>query len=396
MNDTLARRAERVRLARLLDIGEHDLEYLDALPVATLRALRERISARLFDQGRTVFEQVAAASRLLPVSLVAKLSEKVFGATLSARIAGFMPPERAIDVSSRLPVEFLGEVCLQLDPRRVAELLRGIPVPLIVQVSQQLAQRGEFVTMGRFVEQLPDGALRAVMDKLSNEQLLRVGLYVESDARLGTVVRFLSAERLNKAVGDALKGGDALRVAGLALIGRVDEPLQRQLATAALRLADAPLVALIQTTRAEQLWGVLIPFVNLLDDEGLRRVFGLAVLREPEVLAEMIAAVDAQDLWAPLIGVLARVDAQLRQDLLEVAVAQDDVLIGGLLEAADRESLWPQLLPLLAAQPAKIQKHIGRRGAGLLGSRRPQLDALAQKLKLWDELVPLRAELDRG
>lgn len=394
MNDTLARRAERVRLARLLDIGEHDLEYLDSLALPTLRALRERISARLFDQGRTVFEQVAAASRLLPVSLVAKLSEKVFGATLSARIAGFMPPERAIEVSARLPVEFLADVCLQLDPRRVAVLLRGIPVALVVQVSRRLAERGEFVTMGRFVDQLPDPTLRAVMETLTNDQLLRVGLYVESDARLSSAVRLLPRARLRQAVADALSGGDALRLAGLALIGRVDEKLQRELADAALQLEDEALLGLIHTTRAEQLWGVLVPFINRLDDRGLRRVFALEILREAEVLGELMAAVDDQGLWPLMIDVLSRTQPDFHRQLVAVALVQDDRLLGGLLDAADAASLWSQLLPLLAGQDAAAQADIARRGHRLLGSRREALNELARELDLWESLAPLRAVLD--
>jgi hypothetical protein len=82
--------------------------------VDDLRRLRERVSASLFDRHRAGFQRMAAASRLLPIGVLAKIAERTMPPMIAARIAAEMAPERA------------------------AELLR----------------RGEYVTIGRFVDGL--------------------------------------------------------------------------------------------------------------------------------------------------------------------------------------------------------------------------------------------------
>ena len=116
------REAEVAKIARVLGVEVARLGYLERLAVDDLRALRDRLSNALYDDTRPMLTRVAAGSRLLPGGTVARIGEKVFGAMLCARIAGLLPPPRALEVALRMPDGFLAEVSAQLDPRSAAAL----------------------------------------------------------------------------------------------------------------------------------------------------------------------------------------------------------------------------------------------------------------------------------
>ena len=179
--------AEIQRLARLLKLSHDELDYLRELPSRELRALRDQVTARLFDsQGALV--NLAAATRVLPVSLVASLSEKVFGAMLSARIAGLLDSDRAVDIAARLPVAFLADVALELDPRRVADILAKIPALTVAAVTRELVSRGEWVAISTFYGYLPRDSIRAAIAEADASALLRIALVLEDKAQLSAVL----------------------------------------------------------------------------------------------------------------------------------------------------------------------------------------------------------------
>ena len=116
----LQHRTEIERLARVLGTGRDRLDYLDALDAPTLRQLRERSTAMLYDADRESLQRIASAARLLPSAIVALIAEKSLGSLLCARIAGLMAVDTAIDVARRLPTPFLADICRELDPRRAS------------------------------------------------------------------------------------------------------------------------------------------------------------------------------------------------------------------------------------------------------------------------------------
>jgi hypothetical protein len=119
----LAARAEVLKLARLLDEDPDELGFLESVAVADLVALREGVTEVLFSAHAGVLTRLVAASRLLPTSVVAAIGERAFGPVLSARLAGLLDPERAVDMAGRLPVSFLADVAVEIDPRRASALL---------------------------------------------------------------------------------------------------------------------------------------------------------------------------------------------------------------------------------------------------------------------------------
>lgn len=245
MTDLLTR-AELVKLARVLGAPEAAVAFLGQRNHLELRQLEDRISDALFDEYRPALQRIADASRLLPASLVAKMSELVFGPVLSARVAGLMPPDRAIEVASKLKTKFLADVTMQLDPRSASELLARMPPAIVVAVAAVLLQRGEYVTMGRFVDDLPDASVRAVIQQVADDgALVRIAGYVERRQRLAELIDLIPTERLRRVVAAVATGPEEVQHAGLTMLSEATTAQKGRLGDIAVDLGADTVKALV-------------------------------------------------------------------------------------------------------------------------------------------------------
>jgi hypothetical protein len=173
-----------MKLARLLGRDPADLAYLERLPPDDVRRVRDSVTALLYDADADSLRRMAAAGRLLPSGLIATLAERAFGPLLSARLAGLLDLDRAVDVAGRLPPPFLADVAGELDPRRASTLIARISPQLIGQITAELARRRDYVTMGRFVGHLGDDALAAALTVLDAAALVEVSFLLEGAEQL--------------------------------------------------------------------------------------------------------------------------------------------------------------------------------------------------------------------
>ncbi|MFT3699485.1 MAG: hypothetical protein QM831_40425 [Kofleriaceae bacterium] len=274
----LARRAEQQKLAHLL--GD-DLQL--GLDAAELRQLREAISARLFDDAKPQLQRVATGSRLLPTSLVARVGEAVFGATLCAQIAGLLKVDYALDLALRMSDPFLASVSAAIDPRSAGEVVRRIPADRIVAVAHQLLERGEYVTLARFVDYLSAETINAVIESIPNElDLLKIGAYVESHEKLRELVGQLPLPRTRKMIAALTGDYGHYWLEALTIAEALDDTWRRTLAELAVEGGVIP--ALVTIAEQHQIWSVAIPFVRAMTDESRDRV--LATLT-PEQRAKL-------------------------------------------------------------------------------------------------------------
>ncbi len=198
MADELAVETEILKLARLLQREPGRLAYLKRVPLNDLKTLRAQMTETLFTDHESVLRRLAAASRLLPVALVAGLSENTFGPILSARIAGLMDPERADQVGQRLPTRFVADVAIELDPRRASDVIARIAPDRISDITAELVRRREYVTMGRFVGHLDDGPLEAAIKALSDDDLVETLSVMEEAPELDRLARLTDPERIER------------------------------------------------------------------------------------------------------------------------------------------------------------------------------------------------------
>lgn len=247
----LLTRSERVKLSRTLGATPDAIAFLAPLGYQELRELGERVSALLHDEHRPALQKLADAARLLPATLVAKMSEMVFGPMLSARISGLMAPERAIEVAGRLHTTFLADVCVNMDPRSASELLWRMPAKIVVEVARLLLKRGEYLTMARFVDALSEESIRAVAQITDDEALLRIGACVERPARLEELILLLPPQRLKAVVARTATGPADIQAAGLTLMSQLGPKLQARIGEIAIGLGADTLNALLSASQRE-------------------------------------------------------------------------------------------------------------------------------------------------
>lgn len=343
-------RAELVKLSRVLNTGEDQVAFLAPLGVEQLRRLEDRVSAALFDEYRTAFQKLADASRLLPASLVAKMSELVFGPMLSARISGLMPPDRAIEVALKLRGKFLADVCIELDPRNASELLARMPTRIVVDVATELLRRREYVTMGRFVDDLTLEAIRAVIGAIDDDKaLVRIGLFVERRERLVELAELLTPERVRGVVAAAASGTPDEQAAGLAMMSQLTHRQQGRFGEAAIGAGPAVLNALIAAAEREDATDVVAAVMQNVGAGG-RAAFSrmLAGMDDATLLAWARATTQA-DLWRPALQILAASNADIQQEAAAALQRLDQTQRAAIAAAIEAENLVKDLAALRPA-----------------------------------------------
>jgi hypothetical protein len=308
-------RAELIKLARVLGAREEQVAFLAPLGVEQLRRLGDRVSSALFDEYRTAFQKLADASRLLPASLVAKMSELVFGPVLSARISGLMPPDRAIEVALKLRGRFLADVCIELDPRNASELLARMPTKIVVDVAQELLRRREHVTMGRFVDDLTNEAIRAVMQAVTDDAaLVQIGFFVERRERLVELVELLSPERVRAVVAAAASGPPEAQAAGLAMMSQLTHRQQGRFGEAAIGSGPKVLNALIAAAQREDATEVVAAVMQNVGAGGRAAFTRMLSGMDDATLNAWARGTSEADLWRPALQILAGSSAEIQQE----------------------------------------------------------------------------------
>lgn len=344
----LARKAEILKLARVLGVGETDLAYLSNSDPASIRTFREQASARLFDADEARLKLVAAASKLLPIPLIALIAEHVFGALLCARVAGLIAPERAAELAQRLRVGFLADVTLEIDPRHVREVIKRITTARIVEVALELARRGEFVTLARFVDYVSTDAIKAVMEKLTdNAALLHIAFFVEDKSRLNDLVGLLPEARIKNVIFLAADESQDLWSEALALMNDVSPALRKRLGELAATLDESILMSMARSAQAKGLWSAVLPIIGVMATPHQKRLLQLPVLNDEGVLDSIVKTVDVDHLWEALIPLVPMMQAEQQSRLANLPILREPRVLDAVLKATDVHGLWTQLLPLV-------------------------------------------------
>ncbi|AXQ28182.1 hypothetical protein D0B54_05600 [Solimonas sp. K1W22B-7] len=349
----LASRAELLKLALLTGSGADELAYLEPLPSETLRQLRIALLERYSRQQGAVVRRLAAIARWLPTGLIVLLARWWLGPALTARIAGEMPAPQAAAITQRLDPAFMADVAAWLDPRRARELIRLVAVERIVDVAQAMLSRGDYVTMGRFVEYLSDDAVRAVADTIADEgELMQIVFHVESKNRLDHLVRVLPPERVRKAILLVLDPARRpLWPKILSLVTHVGYVLKRELGDLAASQGDAVLDAIIHAAQEEDLWEDILPVVTCLSPEVQARVVNLDAIRRPPVMRRILRAADEAELWSELISLLQWMENATRDAVADAVSLLPPEALGRIAYAALLREQWEPTLDVVRRLP---------------------------------------------
>ncbi|WP_069884656.1 hypothetical protein [Streptomyces luteocolor] len=343
--DKLRGRAETLKIARLLDVEPDALVFLQALPVDDVRRFRAQSVAALFDRAPDMLDRIAAATRLVPAGVAAAISQKALGPRLAAAVAGRLEPARAADIIEKLPVPFTAESCAHLDPRRIKGIVDRLDENLLVRVAVALAERGDHLTMGRFVGHLPDAALRRILPQVDDAAVLRTGFAIDDPERLGHLIDLMGAERLASVIASA--AADGLWPEALAVAGMVTGEQRGRIASLAAAQPRDRLDSLVTTVAEQDLWESLLPLVALLGEQERRTVAELPSLRGADVLGGVVRAVVATGLWAEFLPLVDALPAASRKAVADTAGALPAPDLDALAREVDKQDLWELVMPLV-------------------------------------------------
>jgi hypothetical protein len=317
----LSTRAEIIKLARLLKLEVGQLEFLERFEITQIRALRERMSGTLFDGSKATLVRVAAASKLIPVGLVAVIGQKIYGPLLCARVTGLLPPARAVEIAMKLSPHFLADLSMELDPRSAREVLALLPAERVIAVAQELIQRREYITMARFADFLSDLTIRRVMDTIKDDRaLLEIAFFIESRARLETIIGMMPPERLRKIIVTAATDEKGLWPEALAMMTQVSPELRGRMGDLTAELDDDILASAIAVIDRDGLWPAWVEVLSAMNATSQRRMLSMGAVETPERLAAFAAAAKDHGLWnqfLPLLKFMNDAPRKQLEDLVE-------------------------------------------------------------------------------
>lgn len=340
-------RAELIKLSRVLGTSEGEVAFLAPLGVDALRQLEDRVSTALYDEHRRALQSLADAGKLLPASLVAKMSELVFGPMLSARVSGLMDPAKAIEVAARLKTPFLADVCVEMDPRSASELLKRMPTKIIVAVAALLLERREYVTMGRFVDDLTDEAIRAVTLSIDDDEaLVRIGFFVERPERLNEVMDLLDDARVRRIVARTSSGPAEVQAAGLGMMSQFSPRQLGRFGEAAISLGPKLLNALVATAQRENATDVVGAVLQGVGANGRSAFAGMLENMDAATLSDWARATTEAGLWPAVVRILAASSKEVQDQAAGALARLDRGARAPIGAAARKEQLLEALGPL--------------------------------------------------
>lgn len=299
-------RPEIQRIARLLRLRPDQLDFLRDVDDAELIAFRGQLTTTLFDANAGVLTRLGSAAKLLPAPVLAKIAQHVFGPLLCARVAGVIDSAKAGEVAGRLPVDFLTDVAVELDPRRVEQVISTLPEAIIADVARTLGQRQDWITLGQFVGFLDASHLTAAINALDDVQLLRTAYTVDDVAAIPGVIDVVTTDRLPALFSAAAR--DDLFPALLRLSTHLRTDQLGPIADAITSCERGTLDRLVEAAASGGHWDALLPMAAALPGDAQAGVAESVRELAPEVRADIVAAASSlgvNDDLGPIADALA-------------------------------------------------------------------------------------------
>lgn len=317
MSEALEVRAEITKIARLLGAETEDLGYLEAIKPEGLINFRDQLVDLFYGGEIGGLQRFVGPSKILPSSLIASVTQEAVGPVLTARIAGLVDPAQAIAVVGRLPTEFLADVAVEIDPRRVSGIIGGLDDETVHGVAEILVKRKEYVAMGRFVAYVSGEQLADTFDVAKDVDLLQIAFVLEDKDHLSVAVSLLPDKRLRGIMRAA--GKNDLWAEAIDLVLHLDDEQYMRVIDMVAVESDEILDALVRTAHDERLWSLVVPIAS--DMEKPKKVFEAINRADNALVKSCFDAVIEYALWDELYAMLEKLAPDERAVLRKRAAA---------------------------------------------------------------------------
>ena len=348
--------AELQKIGQLLGVKSQELEFLQDLPLSELVKLRALSTDKLFNDGRKIFQKLASAAKMMPAGITATIGEKVFGPMLCARIASEMPHQRAVELAQKMSIPFLAKVTIELDPRRVKDIIQNMPLDKMRAVAKELLVQKHFMIMGGFVGFMKPDNLKIILNDVADEEaLLHIGFFIEQKHIVSDIMRMLPKDRLRKLIGYMREHKD-LWPESLALMVHIEDDLKREMGDMAAAEHEVVLDDLIQTVHRLSLWQDALPLFACLSPNTQYKVIYVPSMQTHDILQATVLHTAKFDLWATLLPLVEYMTPAQRQILAQVIFEQGIDLTNRIITVAYQQHLWQPLFDMLAAMSESAQQ----------------------------------------
>ncbi|HEY4714764.1 MAG TPA: hypothetical protein VIH30_11070, partial [Aquirhabdus sp.] len=335
--------------------------------------------------GRKLFQKLASATKLLPAGITATIGEKIFGAMLCARIASEMPYQRAVELADKMTIPFLAKVTLELDPRRVKDIIQNMPIARLRAVATDLLAQKHYIVMAGFVGYMLPAQLKVILQDISTEEaLLHIGFFIESKHHLSDIIRLLPKERMHKLIG-YLQTHEDLWPEALALMVHLEDELKRELGDIAAELGGTVLDDLVGTVQRLDLWQEALPLFACMSPATQFKLINTPLLSEVIPLASLLVNTDRFSLWATLLPLIEYMSITQRQLLTNLVIEQSADFQQRMIAAVAHHQLWRPIFDVLVLMPEAAQQHIAAQLKQLLTAK-PELSTTWQPLAIERQL----------
>jgi len=312
----LAARGEVVKLARELDVPVASLQFLQHQPAGDLAAFRRAITAAIVANEDLRLRRVAAASRLVPKRVAARLAESQLGALLSARVAGVLDVPEALRLAGAVRPGFLADMAAYLDPARTAALVKAIP-----DVGRRLLDAASYITLGRLISLVDDGPLLALLGYARDDQLLEIALLAEDRVRLDEILAGLSNERAAGVI--AVAAGSGQFDQALSLLSSLSPDQKLRLATIAADLGPDVTDGLVRAVIRSGAWDEMLPLLTRMPDATRRAFVNVPATLDPAVIGDVLHHARILGLGTFVLPLLTSLDGAHLATVGEAKVAED-------------------------------------------------------------------------
>lgn len=229
------RPTELRRLAQVLHRKPDELGYLAALDGAGLMKLRTLIQNSLLEEFSALFEKLAASGKIAPDALSAFLCRKVFGASITANMSYYVPPDRAARMCKHFDEHFMADIAREQIPERAQEQLEKLPVDLMRGVTRQMLASKDFHIMGGFTDYLPEEKATILMEEIADPaDNLRISCFAQRKDRIAKLAIAMDDEQLQRLITAAFTQPEFIDEVGLVTANMAPKDQQRM-----ARLTDA-------------------------------------------------------------------------------------------------------------------------------------------------------------
>lgn len=285
----LRQHAERLRLARLFEESPDRLDFLRELSAADLATLHAACRTVLLAPHRALYQRLAHVSKLLPTALTAAIAEHTLGPLLCARISAEMSVPRTAALCQHLSPPFMAAVTLHMEMSALADLAAALPLESLRSIARELVARGEFITLGELVDFLPPGiTTRIAAEITSGEVMLRISMFIQSPARLQSMLEQLPLSELGAVARAAADSSLGLLPLALSLLQRLTPIWQHRLIDTAISEGKATLTNLVLETDRQDLWSEALPFSALLDRASQHQLLSLRIWKDEDLLVRAL------------------------------------------------------------------------------------------------------------